>query len=216
MYDAARAPGSARDPARRTTPGRRSRREEGPRDRRGSPRRGEKLHLPRGEPTRRSALPRPATRRCRRQTPARVEARSRASAKGAPSAARSSAQTGDTRAFKREGGAPPHHCGWPRTRLTAPRRFRRFQLHHNTTKIAKFHLNSAKNFSLYVGATPVRSPPSFRLRLSRTCAPLPRGKSVADETTSGFLGSQTVWQWHQTGWPDLPVCASRCSLGHRD
>ena len=33
--------------------------------------------------------------------------------------------------------------------------FRRFQLHHNTTKIAKFHLNSAKNFSLYVGATPV-------------------------------------------------------------
>ena len=126
MYDAARAPGSARDPARRTTPGRRSRREEGSRDRRGSPRRGEKLHLPRGEPTRRSALPRPATRRCRRQTPARVEARSRASAKGAPSAARSSAQTGDTRAFKREGGAPPHHCGWPRTRQTAPRR--RFQL----------------------------------------------------------------------------------------
>lgn len=126
MYDAARAPGSARDPARRTTPGRRSRREEGSRDRRGSPRRGEKLHLPRGEPTRRSALPRPATRRCRRQTPARVEARSRASAKGAPSAARSSAQTGDTRAFKREGGAPPHHCGWPRTWQTAPRR--RFQL----------------------------------------------------------------------------------------
>ena len=74
-----------------------------------------------------------------------------------------------------------------------------FHAHHNTTKIAKFHLNSAKNFSLY-GSHPVRSPPYLvPLRLSRTCARY----WVADETTPAL--SQTVWQWHQTGWP---ICRS--------
>ena len=79
-----------------------------------------------------------------------------------------------------------------------------FHAHHNTTKIAKFHLNSAKNFSLYVGATPVRSPPYPRsgcVSLERA----PRYREVTDETTSGFLEArQSGNGTRQAG----PICRS--------